>query len=498
MYDANTERHAGWKLLDTRLTAGRLYGLLTESTAVHYLLLAGITLGAIALRFYKLDAWSFWIDEIYTLDMVDYANRTGSWYWPPALNMARIAVALLGVNEWSARLPAAIIGVVSVPLLYLPTRKAYGPIVALIAALLLAVSPWHLYWSQNARFYVTILLLYNLALFAFLFGVEERRLSFLLAGFLLFVVAAWERLMALFLVPVVLSYLLLATQSSLTRRRAVSSRRMRTTILVAALALPVVALLLLTINQIAVHDLLTVFIGNPNHSPVRLFASFVFHNGLPLTCLAIFTAIYALRTKKRRILFAALSAILPLALLILISPFTFTVDRYVFITLPSWIILGAIAVNELLCHSSGSAKILALGVFALLVGDFLAQDLLYYTYQNGYRPDWRSTFAVIAQQAHDDDLVVTTRPELSKYYLATQPAQWIKKVTPESLAREQRRAWIIQDPEVDDTFGSWLKQNATLIDVFETNVPGRTLTLRLYLYSHDDTVKQGMNEANRP
>ena len=82
-------------------------------------------------------------------------------------------VAWLGVNEWNARLIPALLGVVSLPLLYFPIKKMFNPLVSLVAVLLLAFSPWHLYWSQNARFYVALLLFYTLALFLFYLGLEE-------------------------------------------------------------------------------------------------------------------------------------------------------------------------------------------------------------------------------------------------------------------------------------------------------------------------------------
>ena len=38
------------------------------NSGLQYWLLAGITLLALILRFYKLGEWSFWIDEIFTVN----------------------------------------------------------------------------------------------------------------------------------------------------------------------------------------------------------------------------------------------------------------------------------------------------------------------------------------------------------------------------------------------------------------------------------------------
>lgn len=59
-------------------------------------------------------------------------------------------VKILGLNEWVVRLPSAIAGIIAVYLTYLIGRKLYSERVGLSAALLLAISPWHLVLSRPA------------------------------------------------------------------------------------------------------------------------------------------------------------------------------------------------------------------------------------------------------------------------------------------------------------------------------------------------------------
>ena len=125
------------------------------NSGLQYWLLAAIALLATALRFYKLGDWSFWIDEIYTINHAQAHFSTIEKIIqniPPARNWVPISVIstagalnILGVGEWSARFVSAVIGVISVPVLYFPIRRLFSSGVALTAALLLAVSPWHLY-----------------------------------------------------------------------------------------------------------------------------------------------------------------------------------------------------------------------------------------------------------------------------------------------------------------------------------------------------------------
>ena len=58
-------------------------------------------------------------------------------------------MAIMGPNEWAVRLPSALAGVLAVYLIYLISRELrIGDRVSLLAALILAISPWHLQFSR--------------------------------------------------------------------------------------------------------------------------------------------------------------------------------------------------------------------------------------------------------------------------------------------------------------------------------------------------------------
>lgn len=59
-------------------------------------------------------------------------------------------VKLLGLNEWAVRIPGASFGVLSVFMIYLLVKKLFdNEKFALISALFLAISPWHLQFSRG-------------------------------------------------------------------------------------------------------------------------------------------------------------------------------------------------------------------------------------------------------------------------------------------------------------------------------------------------------------
>jgi mannosyltransferase len=174
-----------------------------------YWLLAAITLGAFVLRFYKLGEWSFWIDEIFTIDR---AKEIGPLNRLPSVSLITTSSVLrtIGINEWSARLAPALIGILTIPILYFPIKKLFGQTTALLAILFLAISPWHIYWSQNARFYTALLIFYCLGLFLYYLGTELDNIWYVILAVFLFVLAERERnLLAMFYLPILFSFLAL-------------------------------------------------------------------------------------------------------------------------------------------------------------------------------------------------------------------------------------------------------------------------------------------------
>jgi mannosyltransferase len=327
-------------------------------------LLVSITLLAAALRFFKLGQWSFWGDEIYTVrDAMRVMNES-------KLNglsflMTGISLNLFGTSEWSARLASAVIGIVSVPVLFFPARKMLGPAIALGAVLLLALSPWHLYWSQNARFYTAILLFYTLALFAFYFWLEEDRPKYLVAFLVFAGLAVLERLFALFLAPVIGVYLLMLLLLPVPKPAGFTRRNL------ALMIVPGTALALyLAWPHISdLPGLLSKF-ARINNNPLWIIAGIVFYIRIPIILLGAAGMITLFMQRSRAGLLLASAAVVPVLGIALLSLFTYTANRYAFVTLSSWVILASVAAIYL--FTSSKAKLVAASVLLLLMVDPLS------------------------------------------------------------------------------------------------------------------------------
>ena len=75
------------------------------------------------------------------------------------------AIALFGLGEFAVRLPAALIGTATVYALYRLGAVVAGRGAGLLAALLLAISPWHVQVSRYAERSPLLMLCFCLGLF---------------------------------------------------------------------------------------------------------------------------------------------------------------------------------------------------------------------------------------------------------------------------------------------------------------------------------------------
>lgn len=123
------------------------------------LLVAGITTLALALRLFRLTFQPLWADEGYSiyfanLDLLSLTAATAADIHPPLYYyLLKLWMALFGPGEAAVRLLSVLIGVLTIPLVYVLARRLLGEPAALLSALLLALSPLHIYFSQEVRMY---------------------------------------------------------------------------------------------------------------------------------------------------------------------------------------------------------------------------------------------------------------------------------------------------------------------------------------------------------
>lgn len=138
-----------------------------------------ITLGTF-FRLYKINYQGLWLDELYTIiptapensihSLIEYCKIDQ----PPAFFLFLYGVFhLFPYNEITGRVACAIIGIVSLVVVYFLGKEIKNKEVGLFASFLAAINLFHIYYSQELRFYSMTFMLSSLS-FLFLTRAYKR------------------------------------------------------------------------------------------------------------------------------------------------------------------------------------------------------------------------------------------------------------------------------------------------------------------------------------
>jgi hypothetical protein len=306
---------------------------------------------------------------------------------------------------------------------------------------------------------------------------ESPRSSYLLISGLFLLLSFLERDMAAFFAPVVGVYLAALWIFRLGKPAALQRKH-----LILPAIMVCAAGLFIAFGTNALSSFFENFVGH-RQNPARVLLGTIYDISLPMFLLACFAGVYMLLQRSRPGIFMFVGAVVPLVILVLISPFTQAFSRYVFMTLPNWLILGAIGARELIVHTQKHVKVLAIGVLLLLVVDAVSQQVLYYGYQNGNREDYRAAYLQVKELKNPGEMAVTGWLELGEYYVG-EDVVWDRDVEPEDILQSGRRAWLVVDNRsgFSAELQSWAEQNAELVGVHDVYLSGKLLMVRVYLY----------------
>lgn len=107
----------------------------------------------------------------------------GDWKRPLNIYLTAAFIPIFGLNAYAVRLPIALLGALSPLLLYLIVLKLFRKRnLALLSALIMALSPWHIYMSRTGLGWNVVgLFLLLVAIWSFLVALEKPRL-YVLSG----------------------------------------------------------------------------------------------------------------------------------------------------------------------------------------------------------------------------------------------------------------------------------------------------------------------------
>jgi hypothetical protein len=183
---------------------------------------AVLFIAALIIRLYRLDVQPLWLDEGETWRTVT-RNHLGtllfdlfrpSQAYPLFHLVLKVTTRILGDSEWALRLPSAIAGALAVPALFALGRSLRGWALGLSAALLLLVSPFALWQSQDAKVYSLVLLVAILLALTLVRALETNsRTRWLLFALVALVAPFTHRLLVFTLISCVVVWALTTAHS---------------------------------------------------------------------------------------------------------------------------------------------------------------------------------------------------------------------------------------------------------------------------------------------
>jgi uncharacterized membrane protein len=142
---------------------------------------------ALVLRIYNLGTESIWIDESVSirqasLPFMDMIAATARDNYPPLHNVVlHYWMKLFGSSELAVRAPSALFGALAVLMAYLLSNRMFDRYVAGLGAFFLALSQFHIRYSQEARMYSLMALLALVSMYFFVRLLEGHKLRYAIA-----------------------------------------------------------------------------------------------------------------------------------------------------------------------------------------------------------------------------------------------------------------------------------------------------------------------------
>lgn len=197
-----------------------------------------ILLLAAFLRFYKIDqvppalSWdeaSIGYDAYSILktmkdqwgQMTPFAFKSfGEYKYPLHIYASAVSIYFFGLNDFAVRFPSALFGIVNIFLLYLLVSKLFkNQFIALTAAFLLTISPWHIQFSRVIWETNFALFFFLLGLYSFLESRQDKKIFFLIISFIFFGIATFTYNAAKVFIVIFLPLLLFSQKNYLLKHK---------------------------------------------------------------------------------------------------------------------------------------------------------------------------------------------------------------------------------------------------------------------------------------
>src|SRR5438552_1441780 len=404
---------------------------------------AAIIALAAVLRFYKLGEWSMWVDEgmTYVRAVTGNLSDQGPLYATAPLNflVTRAIISVFPPSLFWLRFFPAVCGVLGVAAILWSGSRLGGPVAGLVAGLLLALSPWHIDWSQNARHFSAVFLFMVVAVTAFFLYWESGRIRWLLASGVASALGLLTHSSSLFVLVGMGMYAAILVLLRPYRTAIVSRRKLIATTAFFVILVGAYAPIALSVSH---------YLGanktawNP---PSNVAASILFYAGPLDLVLAGLTGLAAARRGPRGGLLALQWLCWPIICVVVAASRTIASGAYALPALGGAVVLVGMLVSDLWTEGRREVSLVLVAGLAAQLG---LRTGLYFTVEQGNRPPWREAVQWVAARATPAEEIYSSEGVVLGYYLGDSArGRWLDHWRPP--APSQRQWLLVLEGDVD-------------------------------------------------
>lgn len=445
----------------------------TTTLVVAILILAGAII-----RLHNLGWNSLWLDEAATLFYAE-SGFAGAWhhfvsgeYNPPLFYWVTTAMLTVGRSEFVLRLFPCLIGIATIPLMYIVGKEWRNERIGLISSALVAFIPFHVFYSQEARAYTFAVFLVLAMFYTYMRATREnKRMWWILTG-IIAALCIWTHFYTAFAIIAIYVHSLV-TSFKITERLK--------NIVISALAFVWVSLPVILV--VLFYLIPRRFSGPPTYGIRGLplvqdifwnFGSNVWYVAIVLIALVCIGALILYRNDKEKAIFVSSFILITLVITVVLSYKMPMVSRYVIYLYPFLALLAAepfaAIKNNYMCM--------------LFVAGFIALNTpTLVTYHSVYtKDDWRGYGQWLGETIPEGSIIVTVpgymKLPLEYYYNISSHNVTLREVSNVGDILNVTipgKTYYVMTPDiaaVDTSFETprWLEQNTEFLGQWEYNI----------------------------
>jgi len=433
------------------------------------------------LRFFNLTFNSIWLDEAATYEF-SKNSFLGIWditangeFNPPLFHWIEHFMLYFGKSELVLRFIPAILGSLTIPLFYVLGTEMYDRNVGIISASVLTFSPFHVFYSQDARAYTTVLFFFSIALLFFFLALKTARIAHWVWFGFFSALSFWTHFYVLIAIGVLYAYAIYPVgKKGEWEARAFSGWILS----ILAFLVATLPLLIVTFHLFLIRTAAPPTYGAQGFDAIRL--TFIHLSGYTLYLTAIFLVLFSLgllhlyKTRRDTFILSVLSVMVTLIASYGLSFLMPMIPRYLICMLPFYFVPVASSCYTFSRLVENQKAIYLFMAFLIVV--CVPQLYIYNTKYS--KEDWRGLAKNLEPATNPGDVVVAVpqylRMPLEFYYstgsdgtilTGASNLQELQKI-PEKFPNTKIFYLVTPDISATDPSGAsvqWLARNATYL-----------------------------------